>query len=95
MKREERGVVSQNTGERHPVEAMVLSIIQGQLANRTVYMQTATLSLSDACGSIEHACMPFICVPIFPFATDCTNLDTHTLKLIKTKISSCIFRIVC
>lgn len=45
MKREERGVVSQNTGERHPVEAMVLSIIQGQLANRTVYMQTATPSL--------------------------------------------------
>lgn len=39
MKREERGVVS------HPVEAMVLSIIQGQLANRTVYMQTATPSL--------------------------------------------------
>lgn len=45
MKREERGVVSQNTRERHPVEAMVLSIIQGQLANRTVYMQTVTPSL--------------------------------------------------
>lgn len=32
-------VVRHNTGERHPTEAMALSIIQGQLANRVVYMQ--------------------------------------------------------
>ena len=38
-------VVQQNTGERHPTEATALSIIQGQLANRVVYMQAATPSV--------------------------------------------------
>lgn len=40
-----RKVVRQNGGERHPMEAVALSIIQGQLANRVVYMQAAPPSL--------------------------------------------------
>lgn len=44
--KEKGKVVRQNTGERHPMEAMALSIIQGQLANGVVYMQAATHSHS-------------------------------------------------
>lgn len=78
--KEKGKVVRQNTRERHPMEAMALSIIQGQLANGVVYMQAALfLSLSHTHRSREY--IHTICMLLsLDFDVDCQQSHWNSSK---------------